>query len=244
MHAPDLPDSTPAHGPLDTFDPHSGSRLERLVFNHRRIVLIACARAHGSAGRCSPCSKLTLNASFERMIPQRHPYIAHYLEHRNDLRGLGNSLRIVVESTQGDIYDPAYIETLRHIHDELFLTPGVDRAWVKSLWAPAVRWTEITEEGFRGGPVMPDNYDGSARANEQLRANIARSGIVGSLVGTDFKSSMLVVPLLDQDPGTGKRIDYRAFSHAIEQDRARRPSVTATVPCACTRSASRSWSAT
>ena len=68
-----------------------------------------------------------------------------------------------------------------------------------------MRWTEVTEEGFRGGPVMPDNYDGSPRATEQLRANIARAGIVGSLVGNDFKSSMMVVPLLDADPDTGKR---------------------------------------
>ena len=46
------------------------------------------------------------------------------------------------------------------------LTPGVDRAWVKSLWTPSVRWTEVTEEGFRGGPVMPDAYNGSrARAS-------------------------------------------------------------------------------
>ena len=49
--------------------------------------------------------------------------------------------------------------------------------------------------------------------------------MVGSLVGNDFKSSMLVVPLLDHDPTTGQRIDYRALSHAIEQirDRVRRP---------------------
>ena len=81
-----------------------------------------------------------------------------------------------------------------------------------------VRWTEVTEEGFRGGPVMPDNYDGSPAPTEQLRANIARSGIVGSLVGNDFKSSMIVVPLLDNDPTTGKRIDYRALSHAHRED--------------------------
>jgi predicted RND superfamily exporter protein len=92
---------------------------------------------------------------------------------------------------------------------------------VKSLWAPGVRWTEVTEEGFRGGPVMPDNYDGSAAATEKLRANIARAGIVGSLVGNDFKSTMLVVPLLDIDPTTGQRIDYRALSHAIEKIRDR-----------------------
>ena len=100
------------------------------------------------------------------------------------------------------------------------LTPGVDRAWVKSLWTPAVRWTEVTEEGFRGGPVMPDNYDGSPQATEQLRGNIARSGIIGSLVGNDFKSSMIVVPLLDKDPTTGERIDYRALSQSIEAIRA------------------------
>ena len=69
----------------------------------------------------------------------------------------------MVENPNGDIFDPKYQSTLKKIHDEVFLTPGVDRAWVKSLWAPGVRWTEVTEEGFRGGPVMPDNYDGSRR---------------------------------------------------------------------------------
>src|SRR5258706_766842 len=134
---------------------------------------------------------------------------------------MGNALRIVVENPNGDIYDPKYETALKQIHDEIFLTPGVDRAWVKSLWAPGVRWTEVTEEGFRGGPVMPDNYDGTSAATEKLRANIARAGIVGSLVGSDFKSSMLVVPLLDVDPNTNKRIDYRAFSHSIEKIRSR-----------------------
>jgi uncharacterized protein len=210
----------PQPGSLDDFDPQSGSRLERLVFNNRRIVLALCALVTVLLGALA-ATKLTLNASFEKMIPRSHPYIRAYLEHRDDLRGLGNSLRIVVESARGDVFEPAYVDALKKIHDEVFLTPGVDRAWVKSLWAPSVRWTEVTEEGFRGGPVMPDNYDGSAAATEQLRANIARSGLVGSLVGTDFKSSMLVVPLLDKDPTTGQRIDYRALSHAIEQIRAR-----------------------
>ena len=79
-------------------------------------------------------------------------------------------MRVVVENTDGDIFDPQYLEALKKINDELFLTPGVDRAWVKSLWTPAVRWTEVTEEGFRGGPVMPDGYDGSPQSVEQLRA--------------------------------------------------------------------------
>ena len=190
------------------------------MFNNRRAVIILCAVLTVLLGAVA-VFRLTLNASFDKMIPSSHPYIQNYLENRSDLRGLGNSLRIVVENTQGDIYDPKYLETLRKIHDELFLTPGVDRAWVKSLWTPRVRWTEVTEEGFRGGPVMPDNYDGSPNATEQLRGNIARSGIVGSLVGNNFKSSMIVVPLLDKDPTTGDRIDYRALSQRIEAVRAK-----------------------
>jgi predicted RND superfamily exporter protein len=218
MHAG--PASTDAVETLEQFDPASGSLLERAVFNHRKAVMLACAIVTVLLALLA-ATKLTLSASFEKMIPRSHPFIQNYLDNRVELRGLGNALRIVVENPGDDIYDPKYQTTLRKIHDEVFLTPGVDRAWVKSLWAPGVRWTEVTEEGFRGGPVMPDNYDGSAAATEQLRANIARAGIVGSLVGNDFKSSMLVVPLLDSDPTTGQRIDYRTFSHAIEQIRER-----------------------
>ena len=123
----------------------------------------------------------------------------------------------MVENADGDIFDPRYLEALKHINDELFLTPGVDRAWVKSLWTPSVRWTEVTEEGFRGGPVMPDSYDGSAARVEQLTQNIARSGIVGSLVANDFKSSMIFVPLLDRSRAPASRIDYRGLSKVLEE---------------------------
>ncbi len=88
---------------------------------------------------------------------------------------------------------------------------------MKSLWTPGVRWTEVTEEGFRGGPVMPDGYDGSPKSVEQLKENIARSGIVGSLVANNFKSSMIFVPLLDKEPGTGKPIDYHGLSKVLEE---------------------------
>ena len=218
MHGAPDPADLPVADTLEHFDPNAGSRLERLVFNNRRAVIVVCALLTVLLGAVAVI-KLSLGASFEKMIPQGHPYIQNYLEHRTDLRALGNSLRIVVENTQGDIYDPKYLNTLKQINDELVLTPGVDRAWVKSLWAPGVRWTEVTEEGFRGGPVMPDNYDGSPKATEQLRANIARSGLVGNLVGNNFKSSMVVVPLLDQT--SDQRIDYRALSDSIEAIRAK-----------------------
>jgi predicted RND superfamily exporter protein len=198
------------------FDRASGNLLERLVFNHRLAVLLVCLLATIVLGGFA-ATRLVLNASFERTIPQGHPYIKNYLENRKELRGLGNSVRVVVESTSGDVFDPRYLEALRKINDQLVLTPGVDRAWVKSLWMPSVRWTEVTEEGFRGGAVMPDAYDGSPRAVEQLRQNIARAGIVGNLVAADYKSTMIFVPVLERDPATGKPIDYRSFAKSLEK---------------------------
>jgi uncharacterized protein len=210
-------DRMPVVRSLSDFNPKSGTALERLIFNNRLAVVLVCAVVTLALAFVA-ASKLTLNASFERMIPQSQPYIKNYLENRKELRGLGNAVRIVVENANGDVFDPKYQDTLRKINDELFLTPGVDRAWVKSLWTPSVRWTEVTEEGFQGGPVMPDAYDGSPKATEQLRLNIARAGIVGRFVGNDFKSSMIFVPLLDKDPATGQAIDYRALSKVLEEN--------------------------
>jgi len=209
-------DTLPVIRNLDDFDPRSGNCLERLVFNHRLPFLLCMLLATLVLGYMA-LTRLELRPSFDKMLPQSHPYIQNYLENRPSLRGLGNAVRVVVENTQGDIFDPSYLQTLRHINDELFLSQGVDRAWVKSLWSPAVRWTEVTEEGFQGGPVMPDGYQGAAGDIEQLRQNIERANIVGSLVARDFKSSMLVVPLLDQDSATGKGLDYHAFSQKLEQ---------------------------
>ncbi len=209
-------DTMPVIHELKGFDARSGNLLERLIFNNRLLVVLACLCATLALSYYA-ATRLTLSASFEKMLPQSQPFIKNYLEHRQSLRGLGNSVRVVVESTEGDIFDPRYLQVLKEVNDQLFVTPGVDRAWMKSLWTPAVRWTEVTEEGFRGGPVMPDSYDGSAQSVEQLRMNITRSGIVGSLVGNNFKSSMIFVPLLEADPVTGKAIDFHAFSRTLEE---------------------------
>jgi uncharacterized protein len=210
-------DSMPVVKDARDFDPQSGNFLEGVIFNNRLAVVIACALVTIILAYVG-VTQLVLNASFEKMIPQSQPYIKNYLEHQKDLRGLGNSIRVVVENTRGDIFDKQYLEALKQINDEIFLTPGVDRAWVKSLWTPAIRWTEVTEEGFQGGPVMPDRYDGSPRATEQLRTNIARSPSAGSLIANDLKSSMIFVPLADRDPRTGTRLDYRGFSRLLEDN--------------------------
>ncbi|HEY4761024.1 MAG TPA: MMPL family transporter [Thermoguttaceae bacterium] len=210
-------DQMPVIRDLSQFDQRSGNFLERLVFNNRLLFVIICAVVTAVLG--FEATKVRINASFEKMIPQSHPYIRNYLDNKNQLRGLGNSLRIVVENTNGNLFDPDYLEVLKNINDEVFLTPGVDRAWMKSLWTPATRWTEVTEAGFQGGPVMPDNYDGSPKTIEQLRLNVARAGLVGNIIGNDFRSTTIIVPLLDRDSETGEALDFSKLSRSLDKIR-------------------------
>lgn len=157
------------------------------------------------------------DASFVKMIPASHPYVENYLTYQQDLSGLGNSVRVAVATTEDDIFNADFQDVLRQVTDELFFIPGVDRAALQSIWTPNVRWTEVTEQGFVGGPVIPPDYDGSEASLDQLRINVLRSGQVGRLVANDFRSAIIEVPLLDFDPETGERLDYQAFSQRLEQ---------------------------
>jgi predicted RND superfamily exporter protein len=199
---------------LRDFDCNSGGRLERWVFNHRPMVLLLCALLSLFLGMHA--LRLDGNGSFERMIPRSHPYIQNFLAHVNDLRNLGNTVAIAVENTDGDIYDAEYLEVLRKLTDEIMLTKGVYRGYVKSLWLPAVRWTDVVEQGYVGGPVMPDDFDASPAKMEQLRSNVARARLIGTLVSADLKSSLVIVPLLENDPETLEPLDYGALSEVLE----------------------------
>lgn len=203
---------------LEDFDRRSGTLVERLLFNNRLVVVLLCVLVTAVLG--FQATKLRLNASFEKMVPTGHPYIVNYLAHQKELTGLGNAVRIAVENRSGTIYDADYMAVLQKISDEVFLIPGVDRPFMKSLWTPNTRWTAVTEEGLDGGAVIPDGYDGSPDSLQQLAVNVSRSGEVGQLVALDAKSSVIYVPLLSMDR-EGRPLDYAQFSSALEQVRSK-----------------------
>jgi predicted RND superfamily exporter protein len=161
-------------------------------------------------------SLLKPDASFEKMIPVSHPFVKNFLASKDDLKGLGNSVRIIVETTEGDIFTAEFQQLLKTMTDEVFYLDGVDRSGLSSLWTPNVRWQEVTEEGFVGGAIIPDDYDGSPRTMDELRSNTLKSGQIGRLVANNFKSTIIVAPLMEIDPSTGERLDYHKFSQQLE----------------------------
>ncbi|MDH4561303.1 MULTISPECIES: MMPL family transporter [unclassified Pseudomonas] len=202
-----------------SFQVGDSSFLERLLFENRGVILLLCLLITVFLGY--QARYLGLNASYKSVIPHDHPYIQNYLTHEKDLKGLGNTLRVVVENKSGSILDPHYLDTLRKVNDEIFALPGVERPYLQSLWTRSTRWLAVTEQGIDGGPVMPDAYDGSKASLEELRLNIMRSGEVGRLVASDFQSSAIIVPLLEYDAQVGQSLDYGQLSKQLEVIRAK-----------------------
>ena len=117
-----------------------------------------------------------------------------------------------LEAKKGDIFDPAYLETLRKITDEAFYIPGVDRGNMRSLWTPNTRYTEVVEGGIEAGDVIPSDFQPDAEVLARVKENILKAGIVGRLVANDFSGAMVSAQLLDADPETGNdrgQIDSR-----------------------------------
>jgi len=214
MHADSSLDAQPVVARLEDFDPASGSAVERAFFNHRPWVMAICLLLTLLLGW--QATRLRLNASFEKTIPTAHAYIVNYVANKANLAGQTNAMRIAVETTGASIFDKDYLETLQKLNDEIFLLPGVDRPFMKSLWTSNTRWVAVTEDGLDGNTVMGDSYDGSPAALAEVRANVERSGEIGQLVAGNFKSSVIFVPLLDKEPQTGAALDYGELSRKVE----------------------------
>ena len=190
------------------------SFLEEPIFKLRPVLLLLFAAL--TVFFAYEASRVKLSTEFEKMVPLKHEFIQNLLKHKDEL-SLGNDIRIVVEARNGDIFTDEFLQVLRQVTDEIFYFEGVDKAKIQSLWTPNVRWMEVTEDGFRGGEIIPPAYDGSQDSLEQVQSNVLRSGQVGRLVADDFQSAIVYVPLLDQS-GNNKKLDYKKFSNALEKE--------------------------
>lgn len=190
--------------------------IEKVMFANRKLILFILTIVF--AFLATEAIQVKPEASFSKMVPGDHEFINNYKAYQSELADLGNVIRVIVETEEGDIFTEEFQQTLRQVTDDVFFIPGVNRNALKSLWTPSVRWQEVTEEGFVGGAVVPDGYDGSDGMLDQLKTNVFKSGQVGLLVGNDFKSAIVLAPLQEKNPETGLPLDYRELSEKLERD--------------------------
>ncbi len=188
---------------------------ERLVFTRRPLVLAVFALL--TLLMLGLASQLKVDAGFMKQLPIEHEYMQTFQFYQEF--GGANRVLVALMAKDGDMFDADYFKALEEITNRVFFIPGVERASVRSLFTPNVRFTEIVEDGFAGGNVIPADFAPSPEMFERVRGNIVKSGEIGRLVAEDFGGAMVWANLMENDPQTGEKIDYQDIARRLEQIR-------------------------
>ncbi len=162
-------------------------------------------------------SQLKVDAGFEKQLPLDHEYMKTFMEHEK-FRG-ANRILVSLMDESGDMFNEQFFDKLEKVTDAVVFIPGVNRASVKSIFTPNVRFVEVVEDGFAGGNVIPADFSPSATMFETVRANIVKAGVLGRLVAEDFNGAMVWADLQERDPQTGEKVDYQKIAKQLEQIR-------------------------
>jgi predicted RND superfamily exporter protein len=189
--------------------------LERVLFGNRRKILVVFALVTLALG--SFAIKLRPDAGFDKLLPTHNAYIDTYKRTQEKFGG-GNLLLVALEAKHGTIFQPKFFNALRKLTDEVFFLPGVDRTHVSSLYTPDTRFAEVVEGGFNGGPVIPNTFKPNAAGFAVVKTNIIKAGILGRLVGNNYRSAVVSAKLNDYDPHTGEHLNYAKFANLLDQN--------------------------
>jgi len=195
--------------------PDLTSRLERLIFGHRALVIALFALVTAALILVS-VRGLRIDASFTKQLPVRHEYMQTYLdEDVAEFRG-ANRVLIALIARDGNMFTPEFFEALRRATDEVIVMDGIDRGRVQSLFTPNVRYLEVVEDGIEAGNVIPADFQPTPESMAEVRENILKAGIVGRLVANDFSGALVSAIVLEED-ANGVPVDPIAVAGELEE---------------------------
>jgi predicted RND superfamily exporter protein len=191
-------------------------RLATFLINNRYGIVVAFALV--TAGMVYAMTNLKIETGFKKQLPLKHEYMQTFLQYEKEFGG-ANRVLVALVARNGDMFSEEFFTAFEEITDQTFFIPGVDRASVRSIFTPNVRFVEIVEDGFAGGNVIPSDFSPTPAMFSRVRSNIVKSGEVGRLVSNDFTGAMVWANLLEEDPATGENLDYRQVAEKLEQIR-------------------------
>ncbi|MBV8445441.1 MAG: MMPL family transporter [Candidatus Dormibacteraeota bacterium] len=191
------------------------ARLERLIFGHRRLILLLFALVTVLLATIA-ARGLRIDTSFNKTLPVRHEYMRTYLDPKvAEFRG-ANRVLIALIARDGNMFTPQFFAALRRATDEVIVMDGIDRTQVQSIFTPNVRYLEVVEDGIEAGDVIPADFTPTPESMARVRDNIRKAGILGRLVANDFSGALVSAIVLDND-AQGEPVDPIRVAHELER---------------------------
>jgi predicted RND superfamily exporter protein len=134
------------------------------------------------------CTKVNIATKFDDFFPSFHPNVQLY---RNWHKyGGAQTLSVMVEVKDGDIFNPKTLQKIHDIQDDVDKLPGVDHNEVLSLASYRVSYSEASPGSLLIKPFMfPEPPKDDAGREELRRKVLANLSTISQLVNPDLKSA-------------------------------------------------------
>lgn len=156
-----------------------------------------------------------LDPGFDKSIPLSHPYMETYTKYKPEFGG-SNMITVFVEDRSDDMFNPKFFTTLEQVTHDILTMDGIDVRTVTSLFTPNVNYVAVSEEGFTGSRIVPADFVASEQGLAQVKENLYRSNEIGRTVAKDLSGALVIAELVEVDPVSGRKIDYRSMAHKLE----------------------------
>jgi predicted RND superfamily exporter protein len=200
-------------GSMQPGDNRVAATLEKLIFGNRLVLVIVFALVTVALATVA-ARGLRIDASFTKQLPLEHEYMRTFVKHQAEFGG-ANRVLIALIARDGNMFTPAFFDSLKKATDEVLVMDGIDRARVQSLFTPNVRYMEVVEDGIEAGNVVDSEFVPTPAALAKVRENILKAGIRGRLVANDFSGALVSAIVLEKD-ATGKPIDPIEVARELE----------------------------
>lgn len=155
-------------------------------------------------------SQIKVYTIFADLLPQKNEYIEVY----NDIRarfGGANTITMVLQVRNGDIFNPTTLQRIRDITDELYYLPAVDRFKISSIAVNTTVDMKLTSGGYEFAPLMFPNVPKTQEEADEVREALYASVFYGSFVWFDSKKTLISADFFDDE------IDYTAVFNELRR---------------------------
>jgi predicted RND superfamily exporter protein len=153
---------------------------------------------------------LKVFTKFADLLPQGHEYIKLHNRIRSQFGG-ANSLVLVLQVREGDIFTPQTLQKIKDITDELYLIPAVDRFKIASIALKKMMLVEAISGGSRVVPLMWPEVPKTQEEAVTLREKVYGSFFYGSFVFFDCKKTLITADFFEDE------IDYSVVFKALRR---------------------------
>jgi predicted RND superfamily exporter protein len=144
---------------------------------------------------------LKIYTKFADLLPQNHEYIKVHNSIRSQFGG-ANTVILILQVREGDIFNPTTLQKIRDINDELYLIPAIDRFKIMSIAEGKIVDMVVTSGGWDFLPLMWPDVPKTQEEAEKVKDKIHASFFYGGLVWFDNKKTLIRADFFEDE------IDY------------------------------------